>query len=155
MAWNVDKIMCRACEIGKIVVNRCLQREMSINTQKLQKLLVLMQGVYLAHPDNEQKEPFFEESIYLNSNGFIIEEVDTLFKPYAVTFNEPLTEYISLVDTKSKVVDLVLNRYGNCTTLEINEDLRLVNLKNKYELSGLTRISLQDIKEEFEKHGFS
>jgi len=155
MAWNVNKIMCRACEIGKIVVNRCLQREMSINTQKLQKLLVLMQGVYLVHPDNEKKEPFFEESIYLNSNGFIIQEVDMFFKPYAVTFNEPLTEYISLVDTKSKVVDLVLNRYGHCTTLEINNDLRLVNLKNKYELSGLTRISLQDIKEEFEKHGFS
>ena len=36
-----DKLMCKASEIGKIIINKCLNKGVFINTQKLQKLLVL------------------------------------------------------------------------------------------------------------------
>lgn len=36
-------VMCKAAEVGKIVINKCLDAGFFIETQKLQKLLVLMQ----------------------------------------------------------------------------------------------------------------
>ena len=49
--------MCMACEFGKIVINKCLERNIFINTQKLEKLLVLMQ---IEHKERVKKVLFPE-----------------------------------------------------------------------------------------------
>ena len=66
----MDIVMCMAGEIGKIVVNKCLERSIFINTQKLQKLLVLMQ---IEHLERVKKELFSEKITSFNDNSGVIE----------------------------------------------------------------------------------
>lgn len=43
----IDKVGCMATKFGKIVANKCLDRNISLTTLKLEKLLILMQVEYI------------------------------------------------------------------------------------------------------------
>ena len=101
----MDSVMCIACEIGKIVVNKCLSRNIFINNQKLQKLLVLMQIEHM----NRVKKILFSQNILVWACGVVIEEVDEGFVQYAIKFSEKETEYIILLDEEDKTVEIVLD----------------------------------------------
>ncbi|MGN1299597.1 MAG: hypothetical protein ACI4UE_06430 [Candidatus Scatovivens sp.] len=113
----MDRLMCMAGEIGKIVVNECLKRNIFINTQKLEKLLVLMQIEHMSRV----KTALFPQDILVWDCGVVIEEVDQGFIQYAIEFKEEQIEYISLLDEQLKTVKQVLNVYGNMDALDINE----------------------------------
>ena len=113
----MDLVMCMAGEIGKIVVNKCLERNIFINTQKLQKLLVLMQIEHM----KRVKTALFPQDILVWDCGVVIEEVDQEFIRYAIEFKEEQVEYISLLQEQEKTVEYVLKIYGDMDVFDINE----------------------------------
>lgn len=106
----------KACEIGAIVVNKCLDRGFNINTQKLQKLLVLMQADYI----KRTHETLFDENIIIRDCGIMIDSVDFAFLKYAIEFTEKQTEYICLTGAQERSVDAVLDKYGTCNAMELH-----------------------------------
>ena len=84
-------IMCKAAEVGKIVINKCIDRKLFINTQKLQKLLVLMQVECI----KRSNKVLFKEDIVVWNCGVAIKEVDIEFASEAIGFSSKQQEYIS------------------------------------------------------------
>lgn len=113
----MSRIMCKDSEIGKITVNKCLDRNIFINTQKLEKLLVLMQIEYM----KRYKKILFHENILVWKCGVVIKEVDTDFIMYAIEFKEKQEEFIALHDKQLECLEYVLKNYGNMDAFEINE----------------------------------
>ena len=106
---------CLTSERGKIIVNQCLDLGLEINTQKLQKLMVLMQGKMLSEYD----KPFIEEEIKATKCGVMIPKVDNDFIRYAVGCKKKLIEYICLLEREQKVIDFVLTKYGHMDSFEL------------------------------------
>ena len=109
--------MCKACEVGKIVVNRCLNHNLFINTKKLQKLLVLMQIECI----RDTNKPLFKEDIRIWDCGVAIKEVDGEFSGNAIRFSDKLPEYITLLEAEEQSVNDVLRDYGKLSAAEIND----------------------------------
>ena len=123
----MNSVMCMAGEIGKIVVNKCLERNIFINTQKLQKLLVLMQIEHM----KRVKKALFPQDISVWDCGVVIEEVDQGFIQYAIEFKEEQIEYIALLDEQLKTVEHVLKNYGDMDVFGINELSAIQSLVSK------------------------
>ena len=139
-------IMCKASELGKVIVNKCIEKGFSINTPKIQKLLTIMQGEHLA----KFNKPLFEELILAWSCGVAIKEVNTDFSNYDSEIKENLQAYIILLDSEEEIINMVLNKYGDKDALTINSDYRLVKLVKKYYEENKSNIIPQDeIKEVF------
>ena len=115
-------------EVGKIVVNRCLKLGYKINTQKLEKLLVIIQGKMLAE---HNKSILRSEIIATENTGIIIPKIDKDFAMYALAFTEELYEYITLLEAESKVVNSVLSAYGEYSAVELQEKTNLEKI-NKF-----------------------
>lgn len=143
-----DRIMCKVCEVGKIVVNKCLEKGYPINTQKLQKLLVLIQGECLV----ENEKPLFEESVEIWKCGVAIREVNDGFQRYSVAFDSPLTEYVSLLEQENKIIEHIIDKYGRYDVATINQDVRLVNLIDYSKQKGIKILDIETIREEFLKY---
>jgi len=109
-------ILCKASEVGKIVVNRCLDRGILINTQKLEKLLVLMQIECI----KRLKKPLFTEEIVVWKCGVVIKEVDSDFMRYAICFDERQEEFITLLEKEEESVEYILKVYGHMDVFELN-----------------------------------
>lgn len=114
---KAGKIMCKAAEVGKIVVNKCLDQSIPINTQKLQKLLVLMQVECI----RRAKKPLFKEDIRIWNCGVAIKEVDDEFSIYAEGFFEKQEEFITLLEAEESSVDYILRKYANSDVFELNQ----------------------------------
>lgn len=113
----MDRIMCMAGEIGKIVINKCLKENIFINTQKLEGLLVLMQIEHMSRV----KAALFPQDILVRNGGVVIEEVDKGFIQYAICCKEEQIEYILLLDEQLKTVEYVLRVYGDMNAFDINK----------------------------------
>ena len=110
--------MCKACEVGKIVINKCIERGMFINTQKVQKLLVLMQVECIKRANR----PLFKEDIRIWNCGLAIKEVDDEFQLNSVSFfDEKQVEYIHLLEIEEQSVDDILCKYGELDASQLNE----------------------------------
>lgn len=110
-------LMCKASEVGKIVVNKCLDRSIFINTLKLEKLLILMQIECI----KRSKKPLFTEEIVIWKCGVVIKEVDSDFRSYAISFYERQEEYICLLVAEEESVEYVLREYGHMDSFELNK----------------------------------
>ena len=113
----MNRIMCMAGEIGKIVINKCLKENIFINTQKLEGLLVLMQIEHMSRV----KAALFPQDILVRNGGVVIEEVDKGFIQYAICCKEEQIEYILLLDEQLKTVEYVLRVYGDMNAFDINK----------------------------------
>lgn len=110
-------VMCKAGEVAKIVINKCLDRGIRIGTLKLEKLLVLMQVECI----KRSKKPLFTEEIVVWHCGVAIKEVDEGFLKYACGFNEKQTEYIALLDKEVESVEYVLKSFGHMDAYDLNK----------------------------------
>lgn len=137
----MDIVMCMAGEIGKIVVNKCLERNIFINTQKLQKLLVLMQIEHM----QRVKTALFPQDILVWDCGVVIEEVNQGFVQYAIEFKEKQIEYISLLQEQEETVEHVLNIYGDMDVFDINELSAIQSLVSKSLLINGRRVITSNI----------
>lgn len=113
----MNRIMCMAGEIGKIVINKCLKENIFINTQKLEGLLVLMQIEHMSRV----KAALFPQDILVRNGGVVIEELDKGFIQYAICCKEEQIEYILLLDEQLKTVEYVLRVYGDMNAFDINK----------------------------------
>ena len=109
-------ILCKASEVGKIVVNKCLARGIFLNTVKLEKLLVLMQLECL---ERSKKPLFTEDIVVFKGVGVVIPQVDRDFLVNAVEFTEEQTSYIVLLDKEKESIEYVLERYGHMDSFEL------------------------------------
>lgn len=136
--------MCKASEVGKIVVNKCLENDIFVNTQKLQKLLTLMQIECLRISD----KPLFKEDILIWDCGVAIKEVNNAFGDYAVEFTEEQDEFIVLLEKEEVAVNNVLNKYGQLEAIEINEQPIIESLRNAFKNNVVEKtphISVDDL----------
>lgn len=123
----MDRLMCMAGEIGKIVINKCLKENIFINTQKLEKLLVLMQIEHMSRV----KTALFPQDILVRNWDVVIKEVDQGFIQYAIECKEEQVEYITLLDEQQKTVEDVLRNYGNMNAFDINKLPQIQSLISK------------------------
>lgn len=110
--------MCFVGELGKVVINKCLGRNIFVNTQKLEKLLVLMQ---IFHMTREKKVLFPEDILVHDICGVVIKEIDCGFMQYALECKEKQAEYMALLDKQIEIIEYVLKEYGNMDAWDINE----------------------------------
>ncbi len=108
--------MCKAAEVGKIVINKCLDLGYEINTQKLQKLLVLMQVECI----KRSGKALFNEDVRVWDCGVAIKEVDDEFKFDEKAFKEKQKEYINLLDKENESVNHILSEFGKLNSFELN-----------------------------------
>lgn len=109
--------LCKASEVGKIVVNKCLERNIPINTQKLEKLLVLMQLECI----ERSGKLLFPEDIVVWRSGVAIEEVDRDFMQYALGFDVKQQPFIILLEKEQESVEYILDVHGDKDAFELNE----------------------------------
>ena len=119
----IPKVGCMATEVGKIVANKCLDRNISLNTLKLEKLLILMQVEYI----RKTEKAFFQENIIVsNQHNTRIKEVEEDFLPYAVgmdmiSSDTRFCEYINLLMKQEEVVESIINKYGNLDAFDLEK----------------------------------
>lgn len=116
VAKEYSKIMCKAAEVGKIVINKCIDLNLFIDAQKLQKLLVLMQVDCI----RKSKKPLFKEDIRIWDCGVAIKEVDEEFRGLGGPFAAKQEEYIILLEQEEKSVNKILEQFGKLDALELN-----------------------------------
>lgn len=121
--------------IGRRVVNKCLEKGCDISTLKLEKLLIVMQGVTLAGTG----KPMFQEAIVPSKTGGLkIMEVDEEFLANAAGFDEKVDEWIVLLEGQESVVDSVLNKCGALNAWDISEKYGLNKLNHRLLEDGIT-----------------
>lgn len=160
----IPKVGCMATEVGKIVSNKCLDRNISLNTLKLEKLLILMQVEYI----RKTEKAFFQETIIVsNQHNTRIKEVEEDFLPYAVNMDmissdTRFCEYINLLMKQEEVVETIINKYGNLDAFDlektpdiqlmhkISEELNTQNIQPPLIFYGLGRFSNMNLDENTE-----
>ena len=113
---NGDFVMCKAAEVGKIVINKCLDAKLFIDAQKLQKLLVLMQIDCI----KKSGKPLFKEDIRIWDCGVAIKEVDDEFRGIGGPFTVKQTEYINLLEQEENSVNVILEQFGTMDAIDLN-----------------------------------
>lgn len=145
-----SKFTCVTSEQAKIVVNQCLSLGIKLDSQKLQKLMVLMHGKMLV----DFNKAFIDEEIKATPNGIMIPRVDEDFIKFDVKCNKTLVENVSLLQREKKVVDSVLSNYGHMELHELNELLTLKALNLYCLKSNSKTISNELIKKVFSDSNF-
>lgn len=137
-----SKIMCKAAEVGKIVINKCIDMKLDINSQKLQKLLVLMQIECI----KISGQPLFKEDIRVWTCGVAIKEVDEEFRWLGGDFVSRQEEYILLLEREEESVNKILNQYGNLDAIELNslpEIQKVISLSIKTDDTAVPHVNYQ------------
>lgn len=134
--------MCKAAEVGKIVINKCIDAGLYIDAQKLQKLLVLMQVDCIKNSN----KPLFKEDIKIWDCGVAIKEVDEEFRGVGGAFVTKQVEYINLLEQEEKSVNRILERFGTLDAIELNllpANQRVISLAVKIADSATPYVSYQ------------
>lgn len=145
---GADKIMCKAAEVGKIVINKCLKEKIFIDTQKLQKLLVLMQVECIKLTG---KALFYEE-IRIWNCGVAIKEVDEEFRGVGDAFHTPQVEYINLLDAENQSVNSVIKKYGSLNAAQLNDidiNQKIISLGKSVDRGTVPHVDVNTLIEEF------
>ena len=116
-----------AVEYSKAIVNGCLERNLEINTNKLEQLLILMQGKMLT----ENGRPLFTNNIVATKTKVYIPDVDKAFVEYAVGCHEKQYETVAFLDDELEIVEETLDWYAEIGPefLENNTYLKFLDQK--------------------------
>ena len=142
--------MCKAAEVGKIVVNKCLDNNIFINTQKLQKLLALMQVECI----KRSYKPLFKEDIRIWKCGVAIKEVVEEFRNYGEGFNHKIEEFISLLIAEEQSIDYIIAQHGKKDAFELNDlpdNQKIIRLGVKSDEATVPHVSYQILIGAFSK----
>lgn len=134
--------MCKAAEVGKIVINKCIDRKIPIDAQKLQKLMALMQIDCI----KESGKPLFKEDIVIWSCGVAIKEVNAEFSGIGDAFGIRQIEYINLLEDEENSVNRILDQFGKMDAVELNllpQNQMLITLGVRKTDSSVPHISYQ------------
>lgn len=133
--------MCKASEVGKIVINKCASLGYDLTAPKLQKLLVVMQGTCLAKYGKE----LFKEEVLAWSCGVAIKEVNADFKNHNFRESQRLQAYVVLLEYEDDILDEVLKEFGNKDAITISADYRLIKLVKLFYEEGKSNIIPKNI----------
>ena len=149
-ALGVSRFMCKACELGKIIINESSKRDVILSAAKLQKLLVLMHGEHLAKYD----KPIFPENVLCWKCGVAIKEVELKFLLHDFADKERIPVNIAVLQSERVVMDTILDKYGHLDIVELNKDPRLVELVDQYPYVEGQKVIIPDnaIKKVFEDY---
>lgn len=128
--------MCKACEMAKIITNRCYENNYSVSAAKLQKLLVLMYGECLSR----YNEPLFPENVVCWKCGVAIKEVELKFILHNFAQKEYLPQNIAVLQYEEIVIDKVLSQCGQADVVEINSVPRLRILVDSFSYTPDSKI---------------
>ncbi len=117
---------CKASEIGKLVINKCIDRQIPLTNIKLQKLLIIMQGVMIA----SHNRILFKENLTNSIYGLSIQEVSNDFSQDK-NFVEKYMNYIVPLEKEVKIIDRVLTKYGHLDSFELKT---LPEMQELYEI---------------------
>lgn len=143
-----SRIMCKAAEVGKIVINKCIDMGLDINSQKLQKLLVLMQIECI----KTSGQPLFKQDVLVWTCGVVIKEVNEEFSWLGGNFVSKQEEYIILLDREEESVNEILNQYGNLDAIELNSlpiNQKVISMGIKHENETYAHVTAERMAEEF------
>ena len=120
----------RTLLISEVIINKCIDRKISLNTSKLIKLLYLMNLEHIKRYNSE----LLDSKISFTENGPMIEDVYNHFKFGSLGFDSKVEQNIQLKDTHETVANKILDIYGNYKPHELalitkKEPLSLI-LKN-------------------------
>lgn len=142
-----DRLLCLVSEKGKIIVNKCINKGYSINTQKLEKLLVIAHGMMMS----KYERNLFNEDVVFTICGPMIMEVDRDFIQYGIEFNGIFKENILLLEKEDEIIEEVIDKFGMLDALELNELEVLSSLNSFYnENSNVNIIPTPIIKGTFD-----
>ncbi len=139
---NGVRFMCKAAEVGKIIINKCIDSNLFIDAQKLQKLLVLMQVDCI----RRSNKPLFKEDIKIWNCGVAIKEVDEEFRGVGGPFTTKQIEYINLLEQEEKSVNTILEQFGKMDAIELNllpVNQRVISLAIKTDDTSTPYVSYQ------------
>lgn len=109
--------MCKAILISEVIINNCINREYSLNTSKLQKILYFMQKEHL----RKYHTPIFDEDIIAWECGPAIKEINDYFTYGKLGFDDKVEQSIQLKDSHEEILELILHKYGSLSPLEMAE----------------------------------
>lgn len=127
------KILCGASEKAILVVNKCLDKNIPINTMKLEQLLIIIHGIMLS----KYNTPFFKENVVAFQHALLIREVDADFRINAMNFKEKIEEFICLLDAEEQTVDEVITNYGKNDAFDLMAKKELKLLKEICRFEGI------------------
>jgi len=109
--------MCKSVELGKIIINMCLENQYELNTSKLQKLLYFMQKLHL----KKYNTPLFPENIIAWVCGPAIDEIHKYFFQYHLGFSKEnrQPEKLAILDAEKPIICHVLSEYGTKSPMEM------------------------------------
>lgn len=124
-----NKLMPITCEKAKHIINACIDAGYPINTYKLEKLLLLVEGYLFA----TTHQLFFNDNIKITkSSGLRIPTIYKCFIANSVEFAEKCREYICLLDNEKKAIDLVLDMYGYMNPFDLASLENLEQINNAF-----------------------
>ena len=115
---QLDNICCLASELGKHVSNYCMEKGYNMTTIKLEKLMVMADGVFLSL----YGKPLFKEEVVVMNHGVGIKEIDSDF--WCIFLDRDKKEfysYITLLEKQEKVLKKIVKHYGNLDAFELNK----------------------------------
>ena len=112
------KLMCEVSEKAVCVVNKCIDKNISINTSKLHQLMILIHGTMLS----KYKAPFFRENVYATDIRLEVKELEHDCLSQKISFEEKMQEYICLLQIEEMVTDTIIEKYADVDFLEIGKE---------------------------------
>lgn len=119
------KIMCEVSEKAVCVVNKCIDKNISINTSKLHQLMILIHGTMLS----KYQTPFFQENVYATDMRLVVKELEQDCLSQKISFEERMQEYICLLQREEQVIDAIIEKYAGADFLEIGKEKVLRQLR--------------------------
>lgn len=101
--------------IGEVIVNKCLNKKLIINTSKLMKLMYFMQKLHL----QKYGDIMYSEEIIATINGPCIQEINNFFLLGRMGFDEKIEQKIVLLDSHDDVANTILETYGKFNPSEL------------------------------------
>ena len=139
------KALCEVCEKGKIVINKCLDKGYSINTAKLEKLLILMQGTML----EKYNKPLFRQDVVAVDAGLVVKKLSQQLLLYEEKIGEGFAEkigiYIAILQTEEHVMDEIIDKYGMLDFFELNSDKKIRKISELCYTEGYKNIVPQEL----------
>lgn len=141
--------LCKASEIAKIVINKCLEKGYTMDIIKLQQLLTLIQGDMLA----KYNITFFPQDIYFLETPTIKEILNDISEKKINLEKNKKSNYVLSIE-ENYVIDEIIKRFGiyNSNTLKTSF---IFNILDKIYLKKEDIIPIEYLKILFLELGFN
>ena len=101
--------------ISEVIINKCIDRKINLNTSKLIKLLYLMNLEHI----KRHGTLLFDSDVTMTENGPMINDIYNYFKYGALGFDYKIEQSVFLTDNHEFIANEILDKYGDKTPQEL------------------------------------